>query len=119
MINGTHAMVYVEDADAARAFFRDVLEFPHVDDGDGWLIFRLPPAEMGVHPVDPAESGQFGLYLTCDDIHDTVATLRDRGVEFASDVMEMDWGLLISMRIPGGATMGLYEPRHATTLDAG
>jgi catechol 2,3-dioxygenase-like lactoylglutathione lyase family enzyme len=113
VITGTHAIVYAEDAAAARAFFRDVLGFPHVDVGDGWLVFRLPPAELGVHPTgDDAPAGH-ELFLTCDDIEATVAELRAKGVEFASEVSDRGWGLFVSMVVPGAGRVGLYEPRHA------
>ena len=41
MLIGAHAIVYSTDGDADRAFFKDVLGFPYVDSGDGWLIFGL------------------------------------------------------------------------------
>jgi len=124
MITGTHAIVYAADAEAARAFLRDVLEFPHVDAHDGWLIFRLPPAELGVHPAgepgDPstrASSGHHELYLMCDDIEATVADLTAKGVEFTGPVQSQGFGLLTRLKVPGGGEMGLYQPRHATAYD--
>jgi len=50
VITGAHAIVYSTDAEADRAFFREVLGFRSVDAGDGWLIFALPPAELAAHP---------------------------------------------------------------------
>jgi catechol 2,3-dioxygenase-like lactoylglutathione lyase family enzyme len=116
MITGTHAILYADDADAARAFFRDVLGLPYVDDGGGgWLIFRLPPAEAGIHPSDAegATHGTHQLFLMCDDVTATVADLKAKGAEFEGDVADHGWGLLISLKVPGAGTIGLYQPRHA------
>jgi catechol 2,3-dioxygenase-like lactoylglutathione lyase family enzyme len=109
VITGAHVIVYSRDADADRAFFRDVLEYPHVDAGGGWLIFKLPPAEVAVHPVDGA--GSHELYLMCDDVNATVEQLAAKGVA-CSPVNDQGWGLLTSVRLPGGGELGLYEPRH-------
>ncbi len=124
MITGTHAIVYAADAEAARAFLRDVLEFPHVDAHDGWLIFKLPPAELGVHPAgdagDPstgAPSGHHELYLMCDDIEATVADLEAKGVEFTGPVESQGFGLLTRLKVPGAGEIGLYQPRHAVAYD--
>jgi catechol 2,3-dioxygenase-like lactoylglutathione lyase family enzyme len=121
MITGTHAIVYAADAEAARAFLRDMLEFPHVDVHDGWLIFKLPPAELGVHPAgDPgsaAPSGHHELYLMCDDIEATVAALTAKGVEFTGPVESQGFGLLTRLKVPGAGEIGLYQPRHATAYD--
>jgi Glyoxalase/Bleomycin resistance protein/Dioxygenase superfamily len=108
MITGAHAIVFSEDAEADRAFFRDVLKFDNVDAGGGWLIFALPPAELAVHPGQEAQQ----LYLMCDDIHATVAELRSRDVEVIGEVSEQGWGLLTALRLPGGGELGLYEPKH-------
>ena len=109
VITGSHVIVYSRDADADRAFFRDVLNYPHVDAGGGWLIFKLPPAEVAVHPVEGRESHE--LYLMCDDVNATIADLADHGVS-CSPVSDEGWGLLTSIRLPGGSELGLYEPRH-------
>ncbi len=111
MITGAHAIVFSRDAEADRAFFRDVLGFEHVDAGGGWLIFALPPAELAVHPSDEAAHR---LYLMCDDVRATVAELQGRGVEFLRDVGDEGWGLLTALRLPGGGELGLYEPKHPT-----
>jgi catechol 2,3-dioxygenase-like lactoylglutathione lyase family enzyme len=111
MINGAHVIVHSRDAEADRAFFRDVLGFPHVDAGDGWLIFALPPAEVAVHPAGSGP-GSHELYLMCDDVQATVAELTTKGVEFAHPVSDRGWGLLCVLRLPGGGEVGLYEPRH-------
>jgi catechol 2,3-dioxygenase-like lactoylglutathione lyase family enzyme len=109
VITGAHVIVYSRDADADRAFFRDVLEYPHVDAGGGWLIFKLPPAEVAVHPVDSAVSHE--LYLMCDDVNATVERLAAKRVT-CGPVSDQGWGLLTSIRLPGGGELGLYEPRH-------
>jgi catechol 2,3-dioxygenase-like lactoylglutathione lyase family enzyme len=110
VITGAHAIVYSNDADADRAFFRDVLGFPSVDAGGGWLIFALPPAELAAHPSDAG--GRHELYLMCDEIESTVAELQAKGVEFTAPVSEAGFGLLTSLKLPGGGELGLYEPRH-------
>jgi catechol 2,3-dioxygenase-like lactoylglutathione lyase family enzyme len=110
MITGAHAIVYSSDADADRAFFRDVLGFPSVDAGGGWLIFALPPAELAAHPADAG--GRHELYLMCDEIGATVAELQAKGVEFTGPVSDEGFGLLTSLKLPGGGELGLYEPRH-------
>jgi len=110
VITGAHAIVYSRDADADRAFFRDVLGFPSVDAGGGWLIFALPPAELAAHPADAG--GRHELYLMCDEIESTVAELQAKGVEFTAPVSDEGFGLLTSLKLPGGGELGLYEPRH-------
>ena len=110
MITGAHAIVYSRDADADRAFFRDVLGFPSVDAGGGWLIFALPPAELAAHPADAG--GRHELYLMCDEIESTVAELQAKGVEFTTPISDEGFGLLTSLKLPGGGELGLYEPRH-------
>jgi catechol 2,3-dioxygenase-like lactoylglutathione lyase family enzyme len=108
VITGAHVIVYSRDADADRAFFRDVLECPHVDAGGGWLIFKLPPGEVAVHP---SEGASHELYLMCDDVNTTVEQLAAKGVS-CGPVSDQGWGLLTSIRLPGGGQLGLYEPRH-------
>ena len=110
MITGAHTILYTEDAEATRAFLRDVLELTSVDAGGGWLIFALPPAEIAAHPADAG--GRHELYLMCDDIEATVAALKAKGVEFTRDIADVGWGLLTALRVPGGGELGLYEPRH-------
>ena len=112
MITGAHTIIYSRDADGVRAFFRDVLELRSVDAGDGWLIFALPPAEVAAHPTDGAARHE--LYLMCDDIHATVAELEAKGAEFCRPIDEERWGLVTAIRLPGGAELGLYQPRHPT-----
>jgi predicted enzyme related to lactoylglutathione lyase len=110
VINGLHAIVYAKDAEKVRAFFRDVLEWPSVDAGRGWLIFAAPPAELAVHPAE--EAGRHELYLMCDDVHATVETLKSRGVEFTRPITDQGWGLMTEFALPNGDRMGLYEPKH-------
>ena len=109
MINGVHAIVYSREAEKIRAFFRDVLEWPFADAGHGWLIFALPPAELGIHP---AEANSHELYLMCDDVHATVDQLRAKGVRIAQPVADQGWGLVTRIELPDGSHMGLYQPRH-------
>jgi catechol 2,3-dioxygenase-like lactoylglutathione lyase family enzyme len=111
MIIGAHAIIYSEDADATRAFWRDTLGFSRsVDAGQGWLIFALPPAEVAMHP--DASGGRHELYLLCDDIEATVDQLKAGGVEFTSPITDQGWGRLTSLKVPGAGELGLYEPRH-------
>jgi catechol 2,3-dioxygenase-like lactoylglutathione lyase family enzyme len=113
VITGVHALIYTPQAEAVRAFFRDVLGFPSVDAGPGWLIFGLPPAELGIHPADAQSRHE--LYLMCDDVSATVAELRARGVE-TGPVRDQGFGMVTSIRLPGGDTLDLYQPRHPTAL---
>lgn len=113
MITGVHAVIFSKDADGLRAFLRDVLGFSSVDAGGGWLIFALPPAELAAHPTE--EHGHQALYLMCDDVHATVEELKGKGVEFTGPISDAGFGLITSMKIPGGE-LGLYEPRHPTPL---
>jgi predicted enzyme related to lactoylglutathione lyase len=110
VINGIHTLIYTPQAEAVRAFLRDVLGWAHVDEGHGWLIFALPPAELGVHPAD-APSHE--ISLMCDDITTTVDELTAKGVEFTEPVSEAGFGRMTRFRLPDGQTMLLYEPRHA------
>jgi predicted enzyme related to lactoylglutathione lyase len=113
MITGVHALIYANDAEKARAFFRDVLEMPHVDAGHGWLIFALPPAELGIHPTNEADSRvTHEVYLMCDDLQATIEELQRKGVEFARPVADRGFGLMTAMTIPGGGELGLYQPKH-------
>ncbi len=117
MITGVHAIIYSKQAEKLRDFFRDALGFPFVDAGHDWLIFALPPAELGIHPT--REDGSHELYLICDDIIATLAELRARGVEQAEPITEQPWGLLAAIRIPGDDRLRIYEPRHPTAVGKG
>jgi len=112
VITGAHTVIYSRDAEADRAFFRDVLGLPSVDAGGGWLIFGLPAAEAALHPAE--EGGTQELYLMCDDVEATVSELTLRGAEFTRDVSDEGWGLVTAIRLPGGGQLHLYEPRHPT-----
>jgi catechol 2,3-dioxygenase-like lactoylglutathione lyase family enzyme len=113
MISGTHVVVYSKNAEADRAFFRDVLEFPSVDAGHGWLIFALPPAEAAFHPSE--ENGAHELYIMCDDLKAEMASLAAKD-EMCSAVQEARWGSITKVRLPGGGEIGLYQPKHPTAL---
>jgi catechol 2,3-dioxygenase-like lactoylglutathione lyase family enzyme len=109
MISGAHAIIYSVDAEADRAFFRDVFGFPAVDAGQGWLIFALPPAEIAFHPA--AENGKHEIYLMCDDVAATIQTLERQKVK-CDPVADLSWGLLTYVSLPGGGKLGLYQPKH-------
>ena len=115
MIIGSHVIVFSNDPEADRAFFADVLDYPSVDAGGGWLIFRLPPAELAVHPSDGPTGHE--LYFMCDDLDATMSELQAKGVEFTEAVSEARWGRLSRFRLPGGGEVGLYEPRHPLAID--
>ena len=114
MINGVHALMYSKQADALRAFFRDVLEWKAVDAGGGWTICALPPGEIAAHPHDGDTRCE--LYLMCDDVNATIAMLKAKGVEITQPVADRGWGLVTALRLPDGSELGLYEPRHATAI---
>jgi catechol 2,3-dioxygenase-like lactoylglutathione lyase family enzyme len=116
MISGAHVIVYTKDADADRAFFRDVLGFDSVDAGHGWLIFRLPPAEAAFHPSD--RNGPHELYFLCEDLKSEMAALVNKGVT-CSVVHEERWGSLTRLRLPSGGDIGLYQPKHPTAISPG
>ncbi len=123
MINGVHLLLYSRDPEADRAFFREVLGFQSVDAGEGWLIFALPPAELGIHPGD----GKFAehhadhelsgsvIYLMCDDLPATIAALKQKGAQ-TTEIVQAGWGTTTTIRLPGGGGLGLYQARHATAL---
>jgi predicted enzyme related to lactoylglutathione lyase len=114
VISGVHAIIFSRDAEADRAFFRDVLGWRWVDAGEGWLIFALPPAELAVHPAGGPERQE--LYLMCEDLNATIEELRARGTELARPVAEAGFGLVTAIRLPGGGELGLYQPRHPSPL---
>jgi hypothetical protein len=110
MITGSHSILYSKKPEADRTFLRDVLRFPHVDVGGGWLIFGLPPSEVAVHPSEKNDVHEF--YLICDDVERFVAEMDGRGVT-CTPVQDMSWGRLTQVKLPGGGSLGVYEPRHA------
>jgi len=116
VIFGAHLVMYSADAEADRAFLRDVLGLAAVDAGHGWLIFALPPAEVAVHPA--TAPGPAELYLMCDDLAGEIATLARKGVR-CSEIEQARWGAMARIGLPGGGELGLYEPRHPTALGLG
>jgi predicted enzyme related to lactoylglutathione lyase len=111
MITALHTLVYADDPVAARDFFRDVIGWPHVDTGGGWLIFKSGPSELGVHPADGGPQ-KHEISLVCDDIDATVSELTAKGAEFTRQVRDDGWGLTIDLQVPGGPTVMLYQPRY-------
>ena len=117
MINAAHTVIYTREPETLRAFFRDVLGFPSVDAGGGWLIFAMPPSELGIHPAAPdSEENRHELYLMCDDVEATVKELKAKGVEFTKPINKVVFGLITAMKIPGGGELHLYQPTHASPL---
>jgi hypothetical protein len=110
MIIGAHSIIYSANPEADRAFFRDVLKFPYVDVGDGWLVFGLPPAEVAFHPSDTNNLHEF--YLMCDDVESLIAEMRQHNI-LCGEIQNQGWGLLAHLTLPGGGRLGIYEPRHA------
>src|SRR5262245_7665165 len=115
MITGLHAIIYSPDADKVRAFLRDVLGLKSVDAGHGWLIFAAPPAELACHPTEADEEPYHSLYLMCDDLKATMRELQSKGVQCGT-VTEARWGSLTTVRLPDGAELGLYQPKHPTAI---
>jgi hypothetical protein len=113
MIYGAHTIIYSQDPDADRAFFRDVLKYPFVDAGHGWLIFALPPAEVAFHPSESGTAHE--LYLMCDDVEAFLVDMKARGVS-TTPVQEERWGRLTRMTLPGGGKLGVYQPKHPSPL---
>jgi len=109
MINGAHAIIYSSNADADRAFLRDVLKLAHVDVGGGWLIFALPPAEVAIHPGD--ENDVHELYLMCEDVERLISQMRGHAIACTA-VENLGWGLRTNVTLPGGGRLGVYQPRH-------
>ena len=126
MINGVHRLLYSRDPEADRVFWRDVLGFQSVDAGHGWLIFALPPAEVAIHPGDGKFVDHFAdhelsgsaLYLMCDDLRATIESLRAKGAK-TTEIVEARWGMITTVRLPGGGGLGLYQPGHVTAIAAG
>ena len=118
-ITGAHFLLYTHEPEALRDIFRDVFGLEHVDAGDGWLIFALPPAELGIHPAEGPtfESGvRHQLTLMCGDIDATTKSLRSKGVEVRGEPLDEGWGITTTLALPGGVEVMLYEPRHPTAI---
>src|SRR5689334_16233440 len=110
-ITGTHCLIYTSKPDECRAVFRDVFGFDYVDAHDGWLIFALPPAEIGIHPAD---TPQHELTFMCDDLEATMTELREKGIAFKGEPEAAGFGITVTMVLPGDVDVMLYQPRHAT-----
>jgi catechol 2,3-dioxygenase-like lactoylglutathione lyase family enzyme len=116
MIKGAHVTFFTPNPDAVRTFFADILKYPSVDAGGGWLIFALPPTDFGVHPVDPTDphkneiKAEMSFY--CEDIHETVSELKERGIKFTAEIVDEGWGLTTAFAMPGGGDIVLYQPRY-------
>lgn len=117
-IFGAHALLYTSEPEAVRAIFRDVFGWDHIDAGEGWLIFALPPAEVGVHPSDPGfgEPGHHALSVMCNDITVTIRELRAKGLTVRGEGDDHGYGLTAMIELPGGLEMQLYEPHHPTAI---
>jgi catechol 2,3-dioxygenase-like lactoylglutathione lyase family enzyme len=114
MISGSHIVIYSENPDADRDFLKDVLGLPNVDVGNGWLIFGLPPSEVAVHPLGPpgTANGTHEFYLMCNDIAAFLTTTDAKSIAH-TEVDDQGWGLLSNLTLPGGGSLGVYQPRHA------
>lgn len=119
MITALHTLIYAEDPEAARAFFRDVLQLPGVDTGGGWLIFRTGPSELGVHPSSWEHEGRTGstdqhhdISFICDDLAATMEEIAGRGAEFDGEVTDEPWGTTVRVKVPGAPSVTLYQPKY-------
>lgn len=119
MITAVHTLIYCDDPEAARAFFRDVLGFPHVDTGGGWLIFKTGPSELGAHPNRWEHNGtagrtdqKFDVSFMCDDLESTMHELAERGAEFSGAPADEGWGVTVGVKVPGAGEITLYEPKY-------
>jgi catechol 2,3-dioxygenase-like lactoylglutathione lyase family enzyme len=126
VITAMHMLVYADDPDAARAFFRDVLELPATDAGDGWLIFKSGPSELAVHPRSWDDQGntgstsqRFDVSLMCDNLTDTMAELAAKGAEFGTDPRDEGWGIAVQLKVPGAGEMTLYQPTYDPPATSG
>jgi hypothetical protein len=119
-VNGAHMLLYTTEPEALRATLRDVFGWKHVDAGEGWLIFRLPPAELGVHPAEGPtfETGTRHLIsFMCDDINATIAELRGKGVDVEGEPVDEGYGITVMLNLPGACQVMLYEPRHPVAIE--
>ncbi|MEY4094208.1 MAG: hypothetical protein RLZZ53_1407 [Acidobacteriota bacterium] len=116
-INGTHMLFYSSEPEKLRDMLRDAFGFTHVDAGHGWLIFRTPPSEVGVHPAEGSNAGTHAISFMCDDIHNTIAELRAKGVDVDPEPATHRYAIVTMMRLPGGCNAQLYQPLHAIAAD--
>jgi len=119
-ITGAHVVLYTSEPEKVRAIFRDVFGWKHLDVGDGWLIFRLPPAELGVHPAEGPtyEAGTRHLFtLMCDDLTRTMTELKSKGIAIPGEPEDEGWGITVMMKLPGGLEVMLYQPRHPVAAE--
>jgi len=114
MINGIHALIYTKKPDNVRKFFKDILKFPSIDAGKGWLIFALPPAELGVHPTD--EDSYHELYFLCRDLKKTIIKLKKKRIKILDPITDREWGLVTRIKLTGGDIFGIYQPKHPTAI---
>ena len=124
MITSVHTLIYSDDAEATRAFLRDVLEWPYVESDGGWLIFKTGPSELGIHPTSGTHEGEewshprhHSVSLMCDDVEATVIELEAKGAEFSGAIQDLGFGLGITLELPGAGGMLLYQPKHPTAYD--
>lgn len=118
-IIGAHALFYTSEPEALRTTLRDAFGWKHVDAGDGWLIFALPPTELGVHPAEGPtyESGvRHQLTFMCHDIQETIRELRSKGIDVKGKPEEEGFGVTVMLGLPGGVEVMLYEPRHPVAI---
>jgi predicted enzyme related to lactoylglutathione lyase len=118
-INGAHVLLYTSEPEKLRAVLRDVFQWAHVDAGEGWLIFALPPAELGVHPAEgPNYEGgmRHSLSMMCDDIHATIVDLKAKGIDVKGEPVDEGYGITVTLGLPGGVEVMLYEPRHPVAI---
>ena len=113
MVHGAHVIIYSKDAEADRAFFRDILKLESVDAGHGWLIFALPPAELALHPASANDTHEF--FFMCDDVQAFCASMAAQSVA-CSPIDEQRWGSITRLTLPGGGKLGVYQPKHASPL---
>jgi len=114
MISGIHTLIYSKDAKRAREFFKDVLELPSVDAGEGWLIFALPPAELAIHPTEGKSYHE--LYFMCEDIKETTDKLKKKGIKIIDPITDRGWGLVTRIKLRSGDEFGLYQPKHPAAI---
>ena len=117
-IIGAHMLMYTPEAEALRATLRDAFGFTYVDAGQGWLIFRMPPSELGVHPSEGPNQTDHAISFMCDDIKATVRDLRAKGITIDGEPEDHGYGIVVTATLPGGVRVQVYEPRHPVAIEA-